>query len=371
MKFNKVKSTLFATGAFCGFFAPVLADLSEVPGEGIYFCKAQSTVFETEIYPDFLLERNGKTKTNFKVAQLKNDVFICPKNGPQIPIQLSGYELLEGDTLKTGVDSRVVVYITPSLKITLGEKTIVKLYKINKKFFLKVVSGNIRILSSEEPTDTKYYFETEEFISEITKGDFVTSVSRTEGSSIINISGYLTVTLQRDLSVSFNVKVSEIYTLIKNAPPKSASITNIHQNFIEDKLNFEFEISNQGSTINALLNRMTNAPQGLLTRLSLTNLTEKEKVQLYNEVTEFLMQGNSNLTFKRHEAEAVAKLLTQLKNNDKKEEPIKKTKFNAQKEEILKDRQTQALEKAKQLKDLEEKLIQEAKEAEEKAKAIK
>lgn len=371
MKINKRKSTLLLTGVFCGLMAPTLADLSEVPGEGIYFAKDQLTIFETEKYQDFLLERNGKSKENLKIAQLKNDVFICPKNGPQIPIQLSGYELLEEDTLKTGIDSRVILYITPNLKMTLGEKTIVNFYKINKKYFFKVISGNIRIVSSEDSSDSRFYLETEELISEISKGDFVSSVSKAEGSSVIVVSGSLTACLQKDISISTNLNTSDIYTLLKSLPPKNSKVNIIHQNFIEDKLNFEFDVSNQGSTINALLNRMTNAPQGLLTRLSLTNLTEKDKTQLSNEIIQFLMQGNSNLIFKQHEAQAIAKLITQLKSLDKIEEASPKSKFDVEKDEALKDRQTQMEQKAQKLKELEDKLIQEANEAEEKAKAIK
>lgn len=371
MKINKRKSTLLLTGVFCGLTVPILADLSEVPGEGLYFAKGKETVFETEKYQDFLLERNGKSIINFKIAQLKNDVFICPKNGPQIPIQLSGYELLDEDTLKTGIDSRVIVYITPNIKMTLGEKTIITFYKINKKYFFKVIEGNVRVISSEDTLDSRFYLETGEFISEISKGDFVTSASTTEGSSLIVVGGSFFTCLQSDISISTKINTNEIYTLIKNLAPKKSKINIIHQNFIEDKLNFEFEVSNQGSTINALLNRMTNAPKGLITRLSLTNLTEKDNIQLFNEITQFLMQGNSNLTFARHEAQAVAKLITQLKSVEKIEEAIPKTKFDVERDEALKDRQMQMEQKAKDLKELEDKLFKEAKEAEEKAKAIK
>lgn len=371
MKINRKKSTFLLTGAFCSLSIPIWADLSEVPGEGIYFAKGKTTIFETEKYQDFLLDRNGKSKENFKIAQLQNDVFICPKDGPQIPIQLSGYELLDEDTLKTGINSRVIVYITPNIKMTLGEKTAIHFYKINKKYFFKVIAGNVRINSSEDSLDSRYFVESEEFISEISKGDFVISASKSEGSSLIVVSGSLFTCLQSDISISTKINPNEIYSLLKNKEPKNARTNIIHQNFIEDKLNFEFEVSNQGSTINALLNRMKSAPQGLLTRLSLTNLTEKDSIQLYDEITQFLMQGNSNLTFSRYEAQAIAKLITQLKSIEKIEAAIPKSKFDVERDEALKGKQMQMEEKAKNLKELEDKLFQEAKEAEEKARAIK
>ena len=188
MKMTKVVMAGFALGVS---FSSLWADLNDIPKEGLYFTNGKFTVIELEKYPDFLFARNGLKKLNLKIEKIRKEVFIIPHNGPQIPLHADGFEILHLDKLKTGVDSRVILMINPTMQLVLGEKTIVQFRQNLNKFFFTIEAGNARLLATEITLENKYFLETSEFVSDISSGDFFVSASKMEGSSIFCVTGSL------------------------------------------------------------------------------------------------------------------------------------------------------------------------------------
>lgn len=344
------------------------ADLSEVPKDSLYFTNGKFTVIDTEKYPDFLFARSGIKKTIMIIDKMRNSVYLVPNNGPQIPIHAKGFELQHLDRLKTGVDSRVQLMITPKIQITLGEKTTVLFYQKQNKFYFKVEVGNARISASEITAENKYFLETNEFFSEINIGDFVCSVSKTEGSTLFSIIGDLPVEVIRKTSL---ILVSnDIVTQTKSAELKRSKLNNHHKVFVEDELNFNFISTNQGVSLNELVSSILAAPKDLLTRLSSGSSDEKGNAQLFDEVATYIYQSKSMSLISRGEAQAVARIIISYGKNLN---SLKLAEPNGEgnNDDYLKELQNQMLLKANKLKELEEQLLREAAEAEAKAKAIK
>ena len=369
----RIRTTPFfiTTSIVLGFtFAPLMADLSEIPKEGLYFTNGKFTVIEFEKYQDFLYARNGINKLNLKIEKIRNDVFISPSNGPQIPIHVGGFELLSLDKLKTGLDSRVILMITPKIQMTLGEKTIVQFYQKQNKFYFKLETGNIRISATELSPDNKYYFETAENITEISKGDFVASASKTEGTSMFTLSGSLFICLQKDYSISQTINLGDIFTLSKTGETKLSKTNIIHQNFVNDELNFNFTTTDKNVSIFDLLNNITSSQQSLLTKLSNNNQSDKESAQLFDDVTRFIYQDKLGPKISRAEAQAMARMII-FNGKDLTSNKAINSKEEDNHSDYLKELQSQMLIKANKLKELEEQLLRESKEAELKAKSIK